>query len=112
MTRSQKHRPFLRSNRSRPCTWRAQFRIILRNSDAVLVGYERSHGSVGTPMEVLYAFERDKPVSLCIQDDTMHHEIPAWYRYHATAQVSAPRLALRHLCLEVQRKRTTDGGGE
>jgi len=85
---------------------------LLRNSDAVLVGYERSHGSVGTPMEVLYAFERDKPVALCIQDDTMHHEIPAWYRYHATAQVSAPRLALRHLCLEVQRKRATDGGDE
>jgi len=85
---------------------------LLRNSDAVFVGYERAHGSVGTPMEVLFAYERDKPVALCIQDDTMHHEIPAWYRYHVSAQLSNPRLALRHLCLEVQRKRTTDGGGE
>jgi len=79
---------------------------LLDDSDAVLVGYERSHGSVGTPMEALYAYERDLPVALCIQDDTMHHEIPAWYRYHVTAQVSAPRLALRHLCLEVRRNRT------
>jgi hypothetical protein len=93
---------------------------LLRNSDAVFVGYERAHGSVGTPMEVLFAYERDKPVALCIQDDTMHHEIPAWYRYHVTAQVSAPRLALRHLCLKVQRNRTdadtdtdvSDGGEE
>lgn len=93
---------------------------LLDDSDAVLVGYERLHGSVGTPMEVLYAYERDKPVALCIQDDTMHHEIPAWYRYHATVQVSAPRLALRHLCLEVRRNRadtdtdtdTSTGGGD
>jgi len=89
---------------------------LLDDSDAVFIGFERSHGSVGTPMEVLYAYERDLPVALCIQDDTMHHEIPAWYRYHATAQVSAPRLALRHLCLEVRRNRTdadadaSDGG--
>jgi len=79
---------------------------LLDDSDAVFIGYERSHGSVGTPMEVLYAYERDIPVALCIQDDTMHHEIPAWYRYHVSAQVSAPRLALRHLCLEVRRNRT------
>jgi nucleoside 2-deoxyribosyltransferase len=93
---------------------------LLDDSDAVFIGFERSHGSVGTPMEVLYAYERDKPVALCIQDDTTHHEIPAWYRYHVTAQVSAPRLALRHLCLEVQRNRTdmdtdtdaSDGGGD
>lgn len=83
---------------------------LLRDSDAVLVGYERSHGSVGTPMEVLFAYERDLPVAICIQDDTMHHEIPAWYRYHASAQLNNPRLALRHLCLEVQRQRATDGG--
>jgi hypothetical protein len=63
---------------------------LLRNSDAVFVGYERAHGSVGTPMEVLFAYERDKPVALCIQDDTMHHEIPSWYRYHATSSSRAP----------------------
>jgi len=85
---------------------------LLRNSDAVLVGYGRSHGSVGTPTEVLFAYARDKPVALCIQDDTMHHEIPAWYRYHITAQFSNPRLALRYLCLKVRRSRETDGGGE
>jgi len=79
---------------------------LLDDSDAVFVGYERSHASAGTPMEVLHAYERGLPVALCIQDDTMHHEIPAWYRYHVTAQVSAPRLALRHLCLEVRRNRT------
>lgn len=55
---------------------------LLRKSDAVLVGYSPVR-SIGTPMEVMWAFERSKPIAIWIRDDTDIGELSPWYRYHA-----------------------------
>ncbi len=53
----------------------------INQSDAVLVGYEAVE-SVGTPMEVMYAYERDLPIALWVRDDTKVADLSDWYRFH------------------------------
>jgi nucleoside 2-deoxyribosyltransferase len=53
----------------------------LNECDGVLVGY-RDVQSVGTPMEVMYAYERDLPIALWVRDDTKIAGLSDWYRYH------------------------------
>lgn len=53
----------------------------INESDAVLVGYQ-SVQSVGTPMEVMYAYERDLPIALWVRDDTKIADLSDWYRFH------------------------------
>jgi len=69
---------------------------LLRQSDAVLVGYSAVR-SIGTPMEVMWARERDMPVALWIRDGTAVDELSPWYRYHATAMTNSLPLALDQL---------------
>lgn len=49
------------------------------SSDALVVWYERP--SVGTSMEVLYAWERRKPVAII---DKSGKPLSPWLQYHAT----------------------------
>lgn len=69
---------------------------LLRASDGVLVGYSDVK-SIGTPMEVRWARERDYPVALWVRDDTEFDDLSPWYRYHATALTTAPGMGLRHI---------------
>jgi hypothetical protein len=54
---------------------------LLFESDAVLVGYEAVQ-SVGTPMEVMWAFRRGYKIVLWIRDDTDPADLSPWYHYH------------------------------
>jgi len=73
---------------------------LLRVSDAVLVGYTDVK-SVGTPMEVMWARERDYPVALWVRDDTPVDELSPWYRHHVTACTTDVELAISHLTEQV-----------
>lgn len=69
---------------------------LLEESDGVLVGYSAVR-SIGTPMEVMWARERDYPVAIWVRDDTEFDELSPWYRYHATATTTDPGLGLSHI---------------
>lgn len=69
---------------------------LLKDSDAVLVGYEDVQ-SVGTPMEVRWAYERDYDVAIWIRDDTRLHDLSPWFLHHASAVTSSLQLAVNHL---------------
>lgn len=58
-------------------------KTLLRGSDAVLVGYSDVQ-SIGTPMEVMWAYERGMPVGIWIRDRTSKTDLSPWYRHHAT----------------------------
>lgn len=53
-------------------------KIDVINSDVILVNYDKP--SVGTSMEILYAFERGKLVVVVAKDGT---RISPWMRYHS-----------------------------
>lgn len=55
-------------------------KIDVMNSDVILVNYDKP--SVGTSMEILYAFERGKLVVVVAKDGT---RISPWMRYHSHA---------------------------
>lgn len=69
---------------------------LLAESDAVLVGYSAVR-SIGTPMEVMWAHERDMPVAVWIRDDTEPQELSPWYRYHADHITTTLPIALHTL---------------
>lgn len=69
---------------------------LLRESDGVLVGYSAVR-SIGTPMEVMWARERDYQVALWVRDGTDFADLSPWYRYHATTCTTRLEKALRHL---------------
>jgi len=69
---------------------------LLRESDGVLVGYSDVQ-SVGTPMEVMWASERDLPVVIWIRDGTSHSELSPWYRHHATVVTDSVAMAVEVL---------------
>ncbi|WP_256394145.1 hypothetical protein [Natronoarchaeum rubrum] len=70
---------------------------LLRESDAVLVGYERVR-SIGTPMEVMWARERGYPVAIWVRHDTVPvDDLSPWYRHHATRITYIAERALQHL---------------
>ncbi|AAM88748.1 hypothetical protein PhiCh1p75 [Natrialba phage PhiCh1] len=54
---------------------------LLEGSDAVLVGYEPVR-SIGTPMEVMWAYERDYPIALWPIHGAWESNLSPWYRYH------------------------------
>lgn len=76
-------------------------KTLLRESDGVLVGYTAVQ-SIGTPMEVMWAREREYPVAVWVRDETPLDDLSPWYRYHATAQTTNVELALRHLDRQVR----------
>lgn len=55
---------------------------LLRDADVVFVGYSAVR-SIGTPMEVMWAYDHYKPVVLWIRDKTPVSDLSPWYRYHA-----------------------------
>lgn len=56
---------------------------MLEMCNAVLVGYSNVQ-SIGTPMEVMWAYERDYPIGIWIRDPQTHPEdLSPWYQYHA-----------------------------
>jgi hypothetical protein len=69
---------------------------LLELADGVLVGYSQLR-SVGTPMEVRWAHERDVPVALWIRDETPVRELSPWYRYHAGIVTESLDLAVGYL---------------
>jgi len=71
-------------------------KAMLRESDGVLVGYSDVQ-SVGTPMEVMWAFGHYKPVVIWIRDETPHPELSPWYRHHADAVTNARSMAVESL---------------
>ncbi len=52
------------------------------NADAILVNYDRP--SVGTSMEILYAWMHHKPIIVVVANDT---RTSPWLRYHSTTIV-------------------------
>ena len=69
---------------------------LLKESDGVLVGYSDVQ-SVGTPMEVMWAFERAYPIAVWIRDETPIADLSPWYRFHAGAITNHAEMALGHL---------------
>lgn len=57
---------------------------LIDDSDAILVGYEAVQ-SVGTPMEVMYAYATPKPVVLWIRDNTSRDALSPWWHVHTSA---------------------------
>lgn len=57
---------------------------LIDESDAILVGYSAVQ-SVGTPMEVMYAFDTPKPVVLWIRDETPAEALSPWWYHHVSA---------------------------
>lgn len=73
---------------------------LLRESDGVLVGYSAVR-SIGTPMEVMWAHERDYPVAIWVRDETDFDTLSPWYRHHATAITNSLQFALGHIDRQV-----------
>jgi nucleoside 2-deoxyribosyltransferase len=71
-------------------------KIDLMNSDIILVNYDGP--SVGTTMEILYAFERGKWVIVVAPEGT---QISPWLRYHSHVIVRSFADALRWVELVV-----------
>jgi nucleoside 2-deoxyribosyltransferase len=82
-------------------------KAMLRECDAVFVGYSDVQ-SVGTPMEVMWAYERDIPVCLWVRDETPYDELSPWYRYHVSMAVNSPKLGLYNLCAGVNKRQDPD----
>lgn len=75
---------------------------MMTTSDAILVGYTAVE-SIGTPMEVMWAAERDYPVVVWIQDSEIGLEdMSPWYRYHADHIETSRDDALAKLELELE----------
>jgi hypothetical protein len=71
-------------------------KIDLMNSDIILVNYDKP--SVGTSMEILYAFERGKFVIVVAAEGS---RISPWMTYHSHAIVRSFADALRYIELVV-----------
>ena len=69
---------------------------MLQESDGVLVGYSRER-QIGTPMEVMWAYERDIPTVLWIRDETEERDLSPWYRYHVDYITTQLPIALHTL---------------
>lgn len=67
-------------------------KIDVMNSDVILVNYDKP--SVGTSMEVLYAFERGKLVVVVAKEG---ERISPWLRYHSHKIVHSFGDALRYI---------------
>lgn len=67
-------------------------KIDIMRSDALIVSYDKP--SVGTSMEVLFAFERGKPIAVVAAQGT---RISPWLRYHCHYLTSSYMLAVNTL---------------
>lgn len=62
-------------------------------SDGLFVGYFDVM-SIGTPMEVMFAHDRDMPVVLCVMDETNPVDLSPWYRHHVDSIATTRDAAL------------------
>jgi len=69
--------------------------------DAVLVGWSQSIPAVGTPMEVLYAWEQEIPVVVWIRDDVSPTDVSPWLDYHADHMTTTAENAVQYIEREV-----------
>ena len=67
-------------------------KVDVLQADALIVNYDKP--SVGTAMEVLYAWMHHKPVIVVCRSDT---PISPWLRYHSTHIVHSFERAIRRL---------------
>jgi nucleoside 2-deoxyribosyltransferase len=67
-------------------------KIDIMRADALIVSYDKP--SVGTSMEVLFAFERGKPIVVVAQQGT---RISPWLRYHSHHITSTYSMAINTL---------------
>jgi hypothetical protein len=67
-------------------------KLDIRNADALIVRYVKP--SVGTSMEILYAWTLQKPIVVWVDTDT---PLSPWLRYHSTACVNSLQEALDKL---------------
>lgn len=67
-------------------------KIDVMNSDVILVNYDKP--SVGTSMEILYAFERGKLVVVVAAEGA---RISPWLRYHSHAILPTFAAALKYI---------------
>lgn len=61
-------------------------KLDIRNSDALLVYYEKP--SVGTSMEIFYAWTLGKPIIIIHPDAA---RISPWLKYHSTKMLAVPK---------------------
>lgn len=64
----------------------------IRNSDVILVNYDKP--SVGTSMEIFYAWTLGKPVVVWCREDAV---ISPWLRYHSTCIVHSLHAAIEKI---------------
>lgn len=57
-------------------------KVAIEQSHAVLVGWKRQP-SVGTPMEIMYAYMLDIPVVVWVRTDRSETTLSPWIRHHA-----------------------------
>ena len=69
---------------------------LLRESNAVLVGYTDVL-STGTPMEVMWAYERNYPITIWLRDGSILPDLSPWYQYHADFITAKQGHAVAHL---------------
>jgi len=69
-------------------------KALIDSCDVLLVNHLKP--SVGTSMEILYAWERDKKVYLICEDG----EVSPWLLYHATRIFKSQKDALEHIKTE------------
>lgn len=55
----------------------------IERSDVLLVNWQSNVSKTGTPMEVMFAFERDIPVVVW-HSDRVRDELSPWIRHHAS----------------------------
>lgn len=58
-------------------------KVAIEDSDAVLVNWQSNLSKTGTPMEVIFAYERGIPVVVW-HSDRVRHELSPWIRHHTT----------------------------
>ena len=78
---------------------------MIERCDGVLVGYEPVR-SVGTPMEVMFAYARNIPVTIWKQYG--EQKLSPWYRYHAEEITPNPGIALSVLKAHIPPKTETN----
>lgn len=75
-------------------------KAMIRSADAVFVRWQ-AIPSCGTPMEVLYAYERDIPVGVWYDEDG-DHRISPWMEHHADLIGNGPGEVIAWIQDEVQ----------
>lgn len=55
-------------------------KFMIKDSDVLFIGYEPVQ-SIGTPMEVMWAYERDYPIGMWLRGHE-YDDLSPWYKHH------------------------------